>query len=115
MEPPRQQTLFDLPPAQSPAVADSQPSGDVPGANQAYLPIYRVQLVHEAALTTSRPQIRSSKDVAALLRQFLGAVDREHFVVIMVDRKNRVIGINTVSIGSLASSVVHPREVLCAV
>jgi RadC-like JAB domain len=29
----------------------------------------------------------------------------------MLDRKNRLIGIHTVSIGSLTASVVHPREV----
>jgi DNA repair protein RadC len=28
-----------------------------------------------------------------------------------LDRKNRLIGLNTVSIGSLTASVVHPREV----
>ena len=29
----------------------------------------------------------------------------------MLDRKNRVIGINTVSVGSLTASIVSPREV----
>ena len=37
-------------------------------------------------------------------------MDREHFVVILLDRKNAPIGINTVSIGSLTASVVHMRE-----
>jgi DNA repair protein RadC len=32
--------------------------------------------------------------------------------VALLDRKNRVIGINTVAIGSLTASVVHPREVM---
>ncbi len=32
-------------------------------------------------------------------------------MVLLLDRKNRVIGINTVSVGSLSSAVVHPREV----
>jgi DNA repair protein RadC len=31
--------------------------------------------------------------------------------VALLDRKNRVIGINLVSIGSLTAAVVHPREV----
>jgi len=112
IEPPIQQHLFDPPPARSPAVADTQPSGVVRSTPLARLPIYRVQLVHEASLAAPRTQIRSSLDAAALLRQFLGAVDREHFVVIMMDRKNRVIGLNTVSIGSLTASLVHPREVM---
>src|SRR4029434_9928578 len=38
-------------------------------------------------------------------------VNREHFVILLLDQKNQVIGLNTVSIGSLTASVVHPREV----
>jgi len=38
-------------------------------------------------------------------------VDREHFVIILLNQKNRVIGVSTVSIGSLTASIVHPREV----
>jgi DNA repair protein RadC len=37
-------------------------------------------------------------------------VDREHFVVLMLDQKNKVVGIHTVSVGSLTASIVHPRE-----
>ena len=99
-----QQELFALSPPHPPVRIDElDPSG--------YLPIYRVQLVRDTAIPTPRPQFRCSKDVADLLWQFLGEVDREHFVVILVDRKNRLIGIHTVSVGSLTASVVHPREV----
>jgi DNA repair protein RadC len=38
-------------------------------------------------------------------------LDREHFRVILLNTKNRVLGVETVSIGSLNSSLVHPREV----
>jgi len=31
-------------------------------------------------------------------------------VILLLDQKNQVIGINTVSMGSLTASVVHPRE-----
>lgn len=36
---------------------------------------------------------------------------REHFAVILVNAKNRIIGMPIISIGSLTASVVHPREV----
>jgi DNA repair protein RadC len=75
-------------------------------------PIYRVMLVREATVTLEQPQIRSSRDAAVLFRQYLGNVDREHFLVAMLDQKHKVIGINTVSMGSLTASVVHPREVM---
>jgi DNA repair protein RadC len=51
------------------------------------------------------------RDAAVFFRAYHGAVDREHFLVAMLDQKNKVIGINTVSMGSLTASVVHPREV----
>ena len=75
------------------------------------VPVYRVTLVREAAITAPVPRLRSAQQAAELLRQYLGAVDREHFVVILLDRKNAPIGLNTVSIGSLTASVVHMREV----
>ena len=68
-----------------------------------------------SALSWERAQLRSSKDVASLFRTYLGDTDREHFLVAMLDQKNKVIGINLVSTGSLTASVVHPRECLCAV
>lgn len=75
------------------------------------VPIYRVTLVRESSITAPAPRLRGAQQAAELLREYLGAVDREHFVVILLDRKNAPIGINTVSIGSLTASVVHPREV----
>ena len=36
------------------------------------------------------------------------------FVVLLLDHKNRVTGIDVVSIGSLSASLVHPREVFKA-
>ena len=74
------------------------------------IPVYRIMLVRESQLPHTQPQIRSSRDAAVIFRQHLGEVDREHFMVAMMDQKNKVIGINTVSMGSLTASVVHPRE-----
>jgi DNA repair protein RadC len=72
--------------------------------------VYHVTLVRESSITAPAPRLRGAEQAAELLRQYLGAVDREHFVVILLDRKNTPIGINTVSIGSLTASVVHMRE-----
>jgi hypothetical protein len=36
-----------------------------------YVPVYKVQLVHDGATSTPRPQLRSSQDSAKLFRQFL--------------------------------------------
>ena len=45
---------------------------------------------------------------------YLDEEDREHFVSMMLDAKNKVIGIYTVSIGTLCCTVVSPREVFKA-
>ena len=75
------------------------------------VPVYRVCLVREGRMPCYNQQIRSAVDASTLLHTYLANVDREHFVVLMLDQKNKVIAINTVSIGSLTASVVHPREV----
>jgi mannose-6-phosphate isomerase-like protein (cupin superfamily) len=38
-------------------------------------------------------------------------LDRERFVVVLLDTKNAVVATHTVSVGTLTSSLVHPREV----
>ena len=78
---------------------------------QTRIPIYRVTLVREGKMPTYESRIRSSASAYSVLQEYLDGVDREHFVVMLLDQKNQVIGINTVSIGSLTASVVHPREV----
>jgi DNA repair protein RadC len=75
------------------------------------IPIYRVTLVREGKIPTYEARRRSSASAYSVLQEFLADTDREHFVILMLDQKNQVIGINTVSIGSLTARVVHPREV----
>ena len=59
-----------------------------------------------------RPVISSPGDVDRLLRGRMACLDRERFVVVvLLNAKNAVIGIHTVSVGTLSSSLVHPREV----
>jgi DNA repair protein RadC len=77
---------------------------------QARIPIYRVTLVREGKMPTYESRIRSSANAYSVLQEFLADTDREHFVILMLDQKNQVIGLHTVSIGSLTASVVHPRE-----
>ena len=81
----------------------------------ATLPVYRVALVRETDQPMSeRVVIRQPQDAARLFYEMLHDKDREHFVILMLDTKNRVIGVNTVSIGILDSALVSPREVFKA-
>ncbi|MCS6774906.1 MAG: DNA repair protein RadC [Chloroherpetonaceae bacterium] len=58
-----------------------------------------------------RPVIRCSQDVANLLMPELRDARKECLKSLLLDTKNRVIRILTVSVGTLDSSLVHPREV----
>lgn len=81
--------------------------------NKTYsIPIYKVSLVRDSKVKTeTNPKVTRSVDLIPILRSFLEGTDREHFIVVLLDVKNRIIGLNEVSVGSLSMSIVHPREV----
>ncbi|WP_026893752.1 RadC family protein [Clostridiisalibacter paucivorans] len=56
-------------------------------------------------------QITSPLDVVNLLMEEMRNFKKEYFKIIMLNIKNKIIAINDISIGSLNSSIVHPREV----
>ncbi|MDO3410183.1 DNA repair protein RadC [Saccharibacillus sp. CPCC 101409] len=58
--------------------------------------------------------IRSPQDAAELLSEQLRYLQKEHFVCLFLNTKNHVIAQETLSIGSLNASIVHPREVFRA-
>ncbi|RJO59868.1 DNA repair protein RadC [candidate division WS5 bacterium] len=58
--------------------------------------------------------IRNSRDIYELFSH-LSRETKEHFIAIHLDTKNRIICVDTISIGSLTSSIVHPREVFKSV
>ncbi len=58
-----------------------------------------------------RPMISSPADVDRLLRGRIANLDRENFVVVLLNTRNEVIGTPLVSVGTLSASLVHPREV----
>ncbi len=62
----------------------------------------------------TRPEIRGPEDVASLLASEMAHLDREHLRVVLLDTKNRVAAVETVTVGGLDSSAVHPREVFKA-
>jgi len=73
--------------------------------------IVTVKLVRESSVLYKDRTIYSPADSVNLLEQFLKDEDRERFMVLCLDTKNQPTAIHTVSIGTLNSSVVHPREV----
>ena len=79
------------------------------------VPSYKVMLVRDSGesvkMAGKKSVIKSPADMADMFKSYLDGADREHFVIAMLDRKGNILGLNTVSIGSISSSIVHPREV----
>jgi len=74
-------------------------------------PLYRVMLVHESSVPIVDRLIQSPEQAAKIVTEYLRGVDREHFVGLYLSTSNNLITIHTISIGTLNSSLVHPREV----
>jgi DNA repair protein RadC len=55
--------------------------------------------------------IKSSSDVNNLMMEEMRYLKKEMFKAILLDTKNQIIKIADISVGSLNSSIVHPREV----
>lgn len=60
---------------------------------------------------SDKSRVTSPSDIADILMLDMGHLKKEHFRIVMLDTKNGIIGIEDISIGSLNSSIVHPREV----
>jgi len=58
-----------------------------------------------------KPLIRTPDDVANLVKSQLKGKMKEHFLALLLDTRNRVIKTAVISVGSLDTSIVHPREV----
>lgn len=58
----------------------------------------------------TRPVVRTPDEAAGLVMETMRHLDREHFRVLLLNTKNQVLGVETVSVGTLDSSSVHPRE-----
>jgi len=91
----------------------SCPPDDVPQLTDPGLPLLRqrIMLVRDAGPAYG-PTLRTSAEVFRAISSEAASWDREHFLVVGLDGKNRMLGVHTVSIGTLTASLVHPREVM---
>jgi len=61
---------------------------------------------------TNRDVVKDPESLLAFLNQTIGYKNREHFLGIFLDAKNRVMASEVLFTGSLAASAVYPREVI---
>lgn len=69
--------------------------------------LYAVDERHQSRITSPR-------DAAAIVVPDLRYELKEHFKLLILDTKHHVLAYETVSVGSLNASIVHPREVFLA-
>jgi DNA repair protein RadC len=58
-----------------------------------------------------KPVVKTPDDVASLVKGRLRGKKKEHFLTLLLDTRNQLIKVAEVSVGSLDTSIVHPREV----
>src|SRR5215831_5526426 len=75
------------------------------------LKTFRVQFVAESLGYPTGSPCRASEDADRIARSIYGTLDadKEHFLLLTLNNKNRVNGFKVVSTGSLTASLVHPR------
>ncbi len=59
----------------------------------------------------NKPLVKTPEDVVGLVRGRLKGKKKEHFLALLLDTRNQLIKVAEISVGSLDSSLVHPREV----
>jgi len=58
-----------------------------------------------------KPRVNTPDKVVSLVRGRLAGKKKEHFLALLLDTRNQLIKVAEISIGSLDTSIVHPREV----
>ena len=61
--------------------------------------------------TEKKETVKTPEDVVALVRSRLKGKKKEYFLALLLDTRNQLIRVAEISVGSLDSSIVHPREV----
>jgi len=58
-----------------------------------------------------KPLVKTPEEVASVVKSRLRGKMKEYFLVLSLDTRSQLIKVSEVSVGSLDTSVVHPREV----
>lgn len=73
--------------------------------------IVSIKMVRDSSILYDVRKITSPSEAVGLGRKFLEDSDREKLILCCLDTKNQPLSVSVISIGSLNSSIVHPREV----
>lgn len=74
------------------------------------LDIVTIEMKKDRKLLCNGDRLTMPKQAAQAFCGLVGNPDRECFVALLLDGKNRIVALHLVSQGSLNQSIVHPRE-----
>jgi len=74
------------------------------------LALFEINKRHSLSKQNGKP-IKSAKDVFEYCSPKLSNMDKECFMVLHLNSKNKIIKDEIISVGTLNSSLIHPREV----
>lgn len=57
------------------------------------------------------PIVRSPDDAYEVAKEYIGDKDREHFLVMMLNTKNKITSVHIAHIGTIDCSIVNPADV----
>jgi DNA repair protein RadC len=77
---------------------------------------YTLKMIKEDSVPYETPIIKSPAEVYRAATQLLALHEEpeEHFCIFCLNAKNKIVGVHTISIGSVNATIVHPREVFKA-
>ena len=82
-----------------------------PDINDSDPEAYYVTTLERRLVREPRPSLGGPEDLYRLIAPWVAHADREFFFGVYLSTKNHVLGVETISVGSLSASLVHPREV----
>lgn len=74
--------------------------------------VVKVQLVREKEMPYQSVNIQSPHEAVSLIRDYMGDLDRENFVILCLNAKAIPTHIETVAIGSINRTIISPREAM---
>ena len=93
----------------------SNPSAQIKPASVHFVAAYRVALVRDQELPFEQATLCNSFQARTVVRRLIdacGQSDREQLGVILLDGKNKIIGLNIVSTGTISSAPAWPRDIV---
>ncbi len=91
-------------------MTDTTPAPTTNDTTGKYLTEYKIRLEKVGTVEGFDGEFLSAGDLEPLCRRMIGDCDREYLIAVALGPDAKPVGVHTVSIGTLTSTLGHPRE-----